>query len=96
MYDMVYCVFPNANFAGNFAIPTHTVVVSGFFFDRHSRGLHPRYRHKAFARQYMLKNRCSIYHNIRCPHPLRASEGTSDGKPIKQTTNHPKTRQKRA
>ncbi|MCZ7012007.1 hypothetical protein, partial [Salmonella enterica] len=31
MCDMVYCVFPNANFAGNFAIPTHTVVVSGFF-----------------------------------------------------------------
>ncbi|WP_106743364.1 hypothetical protein, partial [Escherichia coli] len=37
-----------------------------------------------------------IYHNIRCPHRLRASEGVSDGKPVKQATNHPKTRQKRA
>ncbi|MBE8771380.1 hypothetical protein CQA24_26380 [Klebsiella pneumoniae] len=37
-----------------------------------------------------------IYHNIRCPHPLRASEGISDGKPIKQTTNHPQHPRKRA
>ncbi|EFO3023700.1 hypothetical protein DQ137_24350 [Escherichia coli] len=37
-----------------------------------------------------------IYHNICCVHRLRASEGVSDGKPVKQATNHPKTRQKRA
>jgi hypothetical protein len=29
-------------------------------------------------------------------HRLRASQGVSDGKPVKQATNHPKTRQKRA
>ncbi len=37
-----------------------------------------------------------IYHNIRCVHRLRGSQGVSDGKPVKQATNHPKTRQKRA
>ncbi|RGV03055.1 hypothetical protein DWW26_23645 [Escherichia coli] len=37
-----------------------------------------------------------IYHNIRCVHRLRRSQGVSDGKPVKQATNHPKTRQKRA
>ncbi|MGF3528435.1 hypothetical protein ACQX7J_26500, partial [Klebsiella pneumoniae] len=37
-----------------------------------------------------------IYHNIRCVHRLRRSQGVSDGKPAKQATNHPKTRQKRA
>ncbi|EAX7956595.1 hypothetical protein BV981_24350 [Salmonella enterica] len=37
-----------------------------------------------------------IYHNIRCVHRLRGSERVSDGKPVKQATNHPKTRQKRA
>lgn len=29
-------------------------------------------------------------------HRLRRSQGVSDGKPVKQATNHPKTRQKRA
>ncbi|HBP6184539.1 TPA: hypothetical protein MI358_28495 [Klebsiella pneumoniae] len=38
----------------------------------------------------------TIYHNIRCPHRLRGPQGVSDGKPAKQATNHPKTRQKRA
>ncbi len=38
----------------------------------------------------------AIYHNIRCVHRLRGAEGVSDGKPVKQATNHPKTRQKRA
>ncbi len=38
----------------------------------------------------------AIYHNIRCPHRLRGPQGVSDGKPAKQATNHPKTRQKRA
>ncbi|MGR6153177.1 hypothetical protein, partial [Klebsiella pneumoniae] len=37
-----------------------------------------------------------IYHNIRYQHRLRGPQGVSDGKPVKQTTNHPKTRQKRA
>ncbi|EDU4424953.1 hypothetical protein CPX56_004932 [Salmonella enterica subsp. enterica] len=37
-----------------------------------------------------------IYHNIRCVHHLRRPQGVSDGKPVKQATNHPKTRQKRA
>ncbi|WP_229017040.1 hypothetical protein, partial [Escherichia coli] len=40
--------------------------------------------------------RVVIYHNIRCVHRLRGSQGVSDGKPVKQATNHPKTRQKRA
>ncbi|PLD27315.1 hypothetical protein B6I51_27015 [Klebsiella pneumoniae] len=40
--------------------------------------------------------RSFIYHNIRCPHRLRGPQGVSDGKPAKQATNHPKTRQKRA
>ncbi|EOU9592319.1 TPA: hypothetical protein ACF3VH_005463, partial [Klebsiella pneumoniae] len=38
----------------------------------------------------------SIYHNICYQHRLRGSQGVSDGKPVKQATNHPKTRQKRA
>ncbi|PLF32822.1 hypothetical protein B6I90_24625 [Klebsiella pneumoniae] len=37
-----------------------------------------------------------IEHNIRCPHRLRRPQRVSDGKPAKQATNHPKTRQKRA
>lgn len=37
-----------------------------------------------------------IYHNIRYQHRLRGPQGVSDGKPVKQATNHPKTRQKRA
>ena len=37
-----------------------------------------------------------IYHNTRYQHHLRGSQGVSDGKPVKQATNHPKTRQKRA
>ena len=37
-----------------------------------------------------------IYHNIRYPHRLRGPQRVSDGKPAKQATNHPKTRQKRA
>ncbi|EFI3987312.1 hypothetical protein GYM45_004443 [Escherichia coli] len=38
----------------------------------------------------------TIYHNISCVHRLRGPQGVSDGKPVKQATNHPKTRQKRA
>ena len=37
-----------------------------------------------------------IYHNIRCPHHLRRPQGVSDGCTVKQVTNHPKSRQKRA
>ncbi|EAR3351430.1 hypothetical protein Z701_004915 [Salmonella enterica subsp. enterica serovar Ohio] len=37
-----------------------------------------------------------IYHNIRCPHRLRRPQGVSDGCTVKQVTNHPKSRQKRA
>ncbi|EBD0033212.1 hypothetical protein EF551_24920, partial [Salmonella enterica subsp. enterica serovar Heidelberg] len=37
-----------------------------------------------------------IKHNIPCVHHLRGPQGVSDGKPAKQATNHPKTRQKRA
>ncbi len=37
----------------------------------------------------------TIYHNIRYRHRLRGPQGVSDGKPAKQATNHPKTRQKR-
>ncbi|EPH0600551.1 hypothetical protein NL941_005258, partial [Klebsiella pneumoniae] len=37
-----------------------------------------------------------IYHNTRYQHRLRGPQGVSDGKPVKQATNHPKTRQKRA
>ena len=37
-----------------------------------------------------------IYHNICYQHRLRGPQGVSDGKPVKQATNHPKTRQKRA
>ena len=37
-----------------------------------------------------------IYHNICYQHRLRGAQGVSDGKPVKQATNHPKTRQKRA
>ncbi|EDV1616422.1 hypothetical protein AIS08_004553 [Salmonella enterica subsp. enterica serovar Orion] len=36
-----------------------------------------------------------IYHNICCVHRLRGSQGVSEGKLVKQATNHPKTRQKR-
>ncbi|WP_214294675.1 hypothetical protein, partial [Escherichia coli] len=38
----------------------------------------------------------TIYHNVALRAPLRRPEGVSDGKPVKQATNHPKTRQKRA
>ncbi|WP_217695022.1 hypothetical protein, partial [Salmonella enterica] len=38
----------------------------------------------------------SIYHNIRCVHRLRGSQGVSDGKPVKQGNkppeNQPETR----
>ena len=37
-----------------------------------------------------------IYHNICWPHRLRGPQRVSDGKLVKQATNHPKTRQKRA
>ncbi len=37
-----------------------------------------------------------IYHNICCVHRRRGPQRVSDGKPVKQATNHPKTRQKRA
>ncbi|MDP0858402.1 hypothetical protein, partial [Klebsiella pneumoniae] len=38
----------------------------------------------------------SVAHNIRYQHRLRAPQGVSDGKPVKQATNHPKTGRKRA
>lgn len=37
-----------------------------------------------------------IYHNVSLYAPLKRPQGVSDGKPVKQATNHPKTRQKRA
>ncbi|EDS8162828.1 hypothetical protein GOR48_004754 [Salmonella enterica subsp. enterica] len=37
-----------------------------------------------------------IYHNIRCLHCLRGPQRVSDGCTVKQVTNHPKSRQKRA
>ncbi len=37
-----------------------------------------------------------IYHNVSLRAPLKRPQGVSDGKPVKQATNHPKTRQKRA
>ncbi|MEJ4015736.1 hypothetical protein, partial [Salmonella enterica] len=40
--------------------------------------------------------RTGIYHNICCPHRLRRPQGVSDGGTVKQVTNHPKSRQKRA
>ena len=36
-----------------------------------------------------------IYHNVSLYAPLKRPQGVSDGKPVKQATNHPKTRQKR-
>lgn len=36
-----------------------------------------------------------IYHNICWPHCLRGPQRVSEGKLVKQATNHPKTRQKR-
>ncbi|MDE4720596.1 hypothetical protein PXW76_27505, partial [Klebsiella pneumoniae] len=43
-----------------------------------------------------LSDKRIIYHNICYQHRLRGPQGVSDGKPVKQATNHPKTRQKRA
>lgn len=37
-----------------------------------------------------------IYHNVSLYAPLKRPQGVSEGKPVKQATNHPKTRQKRA
>ncbi|EBY3294484.1 hypothetical protein D3F13_24210 [Salmonella enterica subsp. enterica serovar Emek] len=37
-----------------------------------------------------------IYHNPFLRAPRKRPQGVSDGKPVKQATNHPKTRQKRA
>lgn len=37
-----------------------------------------------------------IYHNVALRAPRKRPQGVSDGKPVKQATNHPKTRQKRA
>ncbi|MBL2103747.1 hypothetical protein ELI73_28835, partial [Klebsiella pneumoniae] len=37
-----------------------------------------------------------IYHNVALPAPLRRSEGVSGGYGIKQATNHPENRRKRA
>ena len=37
-----------------------------------------------------------IYHNVALRAPLRQPESASGRKPVKQATNHPKTRQKRA
>ncbi|MFG7512052.1 hypothetical protein, partial [Klebsiella pneumoniae] len=48
----------------------------------------------SFRNVYLLHRR--IYHNIRYQHRQKRAEGVSDGKPVKQATNHPKTRQKRA
>ncbi|OWR40452.1 hypothetical protein BSQ42_00725, partial [Escherichia coli] len=41
-------------------------------------------------------SKTGIYHNVALRAPLRRPERVSDGKPVKQATNHPKTRQKRA
>ncbi|PLG85597.1 hypothetical protein B6J19_24350 [Klebsiella quasipneumoniae] len=49
-----------------------------------------------FRRLFHITRTICIYHNIRCMHRLRGPQGVSDGKPVKQATNHPKTRQKRA
>ncbi|EBR0472585.1 hypothetical protein EU316_24600 [Salmonella enterica subsp. enterica serovar Braenderup] len=40
--------------------------------------------------------RTGIYHNICWAHPLRGPQRVSDGCTVKQVTNHPKSRQKRA
>ncbi|RNS53012.1 hypothetical protein B9019_029295 [Klebsiella pneumoniae] len=37
-----------------------------------------------------------IYHNVFLRAPRKRPQGVSDGKPVKQATNHPKIRQKRA
>ena len=37
-----------------------------------------------------------IYHNVFLRAPLKRPQGVSDGKPVKQATTTPKTRQKRA
>ncbi|TOZ41128.1 hypothetical protein DK925_23890 [Enterobacter cloacae] len=37
-----------------------------------------------------------IYHNTRCPHRLRGSQGVSGANGIKQATNHPQHPRKRA
>ncbi len=41
-------------------------------------------------------NQVTIYHNVFLYAPQKRPQGVSDGKPVKQATNHPKTRQKRA
>ncbi|EEJ7484465.1 hypothetical protein YE20_004619 [Salmonella enterica subsp. enterica serovar Ohio] len=46
--------------------------------------------------RYFIIKPPRIYHNIRCPHRLRRPQGVSDGGTVKQVTNHPKSRQKRA
>ena len=43
-----------------------------------------------------VSNIQSIYHNPFLRAPRKRPQGVSDGKPVKQATNHPKTRQKRA
>ena len=43
-----------------------------------------------------VSNIQSIYHNVFLRAPRKRPQGVSDGKPVKQATNHPKTRQKRA
>ena len=45
---------------------------------------------------YRILNRAIFTITSLCVHRLRGSERVSDGKPVKQATNHPKTRQKRA
>ncbi|CDL32642.1 hypothetical protein [Enterobacter hormaechei] len=37
----------------------------------------------------------AIYHNVSLRAPLRRAQGVSDGRTVKQATNHPKSRQKR-
>ncbi|EDK9542266.1 hypothetical protein GHQ93_23260 [Salmonella enterica] len=52
------------------------------------------FTHDGTQRQARQSHR--IYHNIRCRHRLRRPQGVSDGGTVKQVTNHPKSRQKRA
>ncbi len=41
-------------------------------------------------------NQVTIYHNPLIVRTAKRPQDVSDGKPVKQATNHPKTRQKRA
>ncbi|PAP41123.1 hypothetical protein CJZ35_25910, partial [Salmonella enterica subsp. enterica serovar Braenderup] len=52
------------------------------------------FTHDGTQRQARQSQR--IYHNIRSPHRLSRPQGVSDGGTVKQVTNHPKRRQKRA